>query len=164
MQWYSAAVLHSEYYLKNAAKITEPYGVVGGAIYRESDVKLIPDERGVRQLAQASREVYTEQVRRGYPLGPDYFLRRFPVWFDFRGNFSVLLSQAQALSTAGHLRGDLDSVDIAEKQAQWIVGRIRFVSSGMYGEGYDWTPLYSERYGQMVGEFPVVIQPLAIND
>ena len=164
MQWYSAAVLHSEYYLKNAAKITEPYGVVGGAIYRESDVKLIPEKPGWRQLAQASREVYTEQVRRGYPLGPDYFLRRFPVWFDFRGNFSVLLSQAKALSTAGHLRGDLDAVDLAEKQAQWVVGRNPFVSSGMYGEGYDWTPLYSERSGHIVGALPVGIETLANND
>jgi hypothetical protein len=150
--------------LKNAAKITEPYGVVGGAIYRESDVKLIPEKPGWRQLAQASREVYTEQVRRGYPLGPDYFLRRFPVWFDFRGNFSVLLSQAKALSTAGHLRGDLDAVDLAEKQAQWVVGRNPFVSSGMYGEGYDWTPLYSERSGHIVGALPVGIETLANND
>ena len=164
MQWYSAAVLHSEYYLKNASKATEPYGVVGGAIYRESDVNLIPEKPAWRQLEQASREVYTEQVRHGIPLGPDYFLRRFPVWFDFRGNFSVLLSQAKALSTAGHLRGDLDSVDIAEKQAQWIVGRNPFVSSGMYGEGYDWTPLYSERSGHMVGALPVGIQTLANND
>ncbi len=164
MQWYSAAVLHSEYYLKNASQVTEPFGVLGGAIYRESDVKLIPEKAEWRQLAQASREAYTEQVRRGIPLGPDYFLRRFPVWFDFRGNFSVLLSQAKALSTAGHLRGDLDAVDLAEKQAQWIVGRNPFVSSGMYGEGYDWTPLYSERSGHMVGALPVGIETLANND
>ena len=32
----------------------------------------------------------------------------------------------------------------------------------MYGEGYDWTPLYSVRSGQMVGALPVGIETKGI--
>jgi hypothetical protein len=34
----------------------------------------------------------------------------------------------------------------------------------MYGEGYDWTPLYSVRSGQMVGALPVGIETKGDND
>lgn len=164
MKWYSATVLHSEYYLKAAAKVNEPYGTLPAAIYRESDVRLIPEKSEWRQLAQASRSVFLEQVRRGVPLGGEYYLRRFPVWFEFRGNHSVLLSEATALSAAAHVRGDLDSLDLAQKQAQWVVGRNPFAASTMYGEGYDWAPLYTVRSGHLVGALPVGIQTLGNND
>jgi hypothetical protein len=80
------------------------------------------------------------------------------VWFNFRGNSSVLLSESKALSTAAHIRGDLAADDLAQKQAQWLMGRNPFSASIMYGEGYDWTPLYSVRSGQMVGALPVGIE------
>ena len=99
-----------------------------------------------------------EEVRRACRWAGMYYLRRFPVWFDFRGNSSVLLSEAKALSTAAQLRGDIGAEDLAQQQAQWIVGRNPFSASIMYGEGYDWTPLYSVRSGQMVGALPVGIE------
>ena len=34
----------------------------------------------------------------------------------------------------------------------------------MYGEGYDWTPLYSVRSGQMVGALPVGIETKGFAD
>ncbi len=65
----------------------------------------------------------------------------------------------RALSVASQLRGgDVDGEDLAQRQAQWIVGRNPFSSSIMYGEGYDWNPLYSVRSGQMVGAIPVGIE------
>jgi hypothetical protein len=97
-------------------------------------------------------------------LGGDYYLRRYPVWFNFRGNSSVLLSEAKALSAAAHIRGDLGAVDLAQKQAQWLMGRNPFSASIMYGEGYNWTPLYSVRSGQMVGALPVGIETRGDSD
>ena len=164
MKWYSATVLHSEYYLKPASKINAPYDVLPAAVYRESDARLIPEKQSWTPLRAADRDAYVEEVRRGFPLGGEYYLRRFPVWFDFRGNFSVLLSQAKALSAAAHLRGDLDAADLAQKQAEWIVGRNPFASSAMYGEGYDWTPLYTVRSGNMVGALPVGIETHGFDD
>lgn len=164
MKWYSAVVLHSAYYLKPASSFDLPYGVLPAGVYRESEVKLIPEAKNWTPLRAADRDAYLEEVHRGVRLGDDAYLRRFPVWFDFRGNSSVLLSQAKALSAAAKLRRDLDAEDLAQRQAQWFVGRNPFSSSLMYGEGYDWTPLYSVRSGQMVGALPVGIETKGYND
>jgi hypothetical protein len=164
MKWYSAVVLHSQYYLKSAAVVDEPYAVLPAAVYRESEARLLPESKNWTPLRAADRDAYVEEVKRGIPLGGDYCLRRFPVWFDFRGNSSVLLSEAKALSAAARLRGDLPAEDLAQKQAQWLVGRNPFDASLMYGEGYDWTPLYSVRSGQMVGALPVGIETKGFED
>ncbi|MHB1957642.1 MAG: glycoside hydrolase family 9 protein [Acidobacteriaceae bacterium] len=158
MQWYSAIVLHSKYYQQAVAFVDAPYNMLPAAVYREGEADLLPHSKTWTPLRTADRTTYLEEVRRGVPLGGDYYLRRFPVWFDFRGNSSVLLSEAKALSTAAQLRGDIDAENLAQQQAQWIVGRNPFSASIMYGEGYDWTPLYSVRSGQMVGAIPVGIQ------
>ena len=164
MKWYSAVVLHSQYYLKAAAVVDEPYAVLPAAVYRESEARLIPEAKNWTPLRAADRDAYVHEVRHGIPLGGENYLRRFPVWFDFRGNSSVLLSEAKALSAAAHLRGDLEAEDLSQKQAQWLVGRNPFAASVMYGEGYDWTPLYSVRSGQMVGALPVGIETKGFDD
>lgn len=164
MKWYSAIVLHSKYYQQISAQIDQPYDVLPAAVYKESEVRLIPEAKNWTPLRAADRDAYLEEVRRGYPLGGEFYLRRFPVWFDFRGNSSVLLSESKALSTAGVLRGDLSAADLAQKQAEWLLGRNPFSQSIMYGEGYDWTPLYSVRSGQIVGALPVGIETKGYND
>lgn len=164
MKWYSALVLHSKYYLERAAALDEPYGVLPAGIYRESDARITTGQKGWTPLRAADSEAYLAEVRQGVPLGDGYWLRRFPVWFDFRGNFSVLLSQAKALSTAARVRGDVAAIDLAEKQAEWVVGRNPFGASMMYGEGYDWEPLYAVRSGQMVGALPVGIETKGFHD
>jgi hypothetical protein len=164
MQWYSAVVLHSHYYLQAVAAFDEPYAVLPAGLYRESEAKLPPNAKNWTPLRAEDSDAFLEEVRRGVPLGGEYYLRRFPVWFDFRGNDSVLLSQAKALSTAAQLRGDLEAIELAEKQAEWLLGRNPFAASLMYGEGYDWTPLYSVRSGQMVGAIPVGIETKGVDD
>lgn len=164
MKWYSAIVLHSKYYQQAAAVVDAPYDMLPAAVYRESEVRLLPQSKTWTPLRAADRDTYIQEVRRGVPLGGEYYLRRFPVWFDFRGNSSVLLSEAKALSTAAQLRGDMDGENLAQEQAQWIVGKNPFSASIMDGEGYDWTPLYSVRSGQMVGAIPVGIETKGIAD
>jgi hypothetical protein len=164
MQWYSALVLHSKYYLERAARVNEPYGVLPAAVYRESDARFISGKKEWTPLRAADSDAFAAEVRAGVPLGKEFYLRRFPVWFDFRGNFSVLLSQAKALSTAAQTRGSLEGIDLAAQQAEWILGRNPFAASMMYGEGYDWTPLYSVRSGQMVGALPVGIETKGFSD
>jgi hypothetical protein len=164
MNWYAAIVLHSKYYQQVAAKIDQPYNVLPAAVYRESEARLLPQSKDWTPLRAADRDAYLEEVHRGLPLGGEYYLRRFPVWFDFRGNSSVLLSQTKALSAAGQLRGDIEAEDLAQQQAEWLLGRNPFSASIMYGQGYDWTPLYSVRSGQMVGAIPVGIETKEYND
>ncbi len=164
IEWYAAVVLHSRYYLEAAAAVDEPFAVLPAGVYRESEAQLPADAKKWTPLRAVDSDAFREEVRRGVPLGGEYYLRRFPVWFDFRGNDSVLLSQAKALSTAARLRGSLEAAQLAEKQAQWLVGRNPFAASLMYGEGYDWTPLYSVRSGQMVGALPVGIETKGFDD
>jgi len=161
MRWYSVAALHSEYYLKAAARFTDPYGVLPASIYRESEVLKIP-ETGDRNLI--TRETFRDQIRHGVRLGGDYFLRVFPIWMERRGHFGVLLSQAKALAAAAHLRGDSEAADLAGKQVEWVLGQNPFSESAMYGEGYDFPPQYSERSGDIVGSLPVGIETRANND
>src|SRR5258707_4607739 len=123
MKWYSAVVLHSQYYLKPGAAVGEPYAVLPGAVYCEREARLIPESKNWTPLRAADRDAYVEEVRRGIPLGGENYLRRFPVWFDFRGNSSVLLAEAKALSAAGQLPCDLEAADLGQKQTPWLVVR-----------------------------------------
>jgi len=148
MKWYSAVALHSEYE-KTIARYTEPYGVMPASIYREDDYLQVPESR---------REAFHQQILSGIPLGADHYLRLFPVWLDYRGHFGTILPQAQALGDAAHLRGDLASAQVAERQLEWVIGRNPFAQSMMYGEGYDFVPQYTPSSGDMVGSLPVGIQ------
>jgi hypothetical protein len=98
------------------------------------------------------------------PLGGDWYLRAFPVWFARRGNYGVLLSQAKALSAAAVLRRDSAALDLVQQQLQWVVGRNPFTQSTMYGEGYDWAQQYSVSSGDFVGSLPVGMQSRGVSD
>lgn len=160
MDWYAVVALHSEYQ-KKAATTTEPYGVLPAYVYHESDYYAIP-EQATRH--QGTPEDFVAQVRQGMAMGDGYYLRAFPVWFARRGNFGVLLSQAKALAVGARVRGDAAAADLAQRQAQWIVGRNPFAQSTMYGEGYDWAQQYSVSSGDIVGSLPVGMQSHGISD
>jgi len=160
MSWYSTVALYSEYQ-KSSARTTEPYGVLPAYVYRDTDYQRMP-ERLSRY--QATPEAFRDQVLEGMAMGDGYHLRAFPVWFARRGNFGVLLSQAKALSAAAHVRRDRSAAELAQQQAQWIVGRNPFVQSTMYGEGYDWAQQYAVSSGDFVGAIPVGMQSLGVTD
>jgi hypothetical protein len=154
MKWYSAVVLHSQY-LKTISKYTEPYGVLPSSIYTDKDYLQVPESR---------QESFRLQVLNGIPLGKGYYLRIFPVWMDYRGHFGTILPQAQSLNYAARLRGDPESAKLALRQLEWIVGRNPFSQCTMYGEGYDFPPLYTPSSGDIVGALPVGIQTRAERD
>ena len=154
MKWYSAVALHSQY-LKAAARFTEPYRVIPASIYQADEYQSVPESR---------RESFRRQVLNGIPLGQDHYLRLFPAWLDYRGHFGTILPQAQGLLKAAHLRGDLECVTLAQRQAEWVVGCNPFSQSAMYGEGHDFPPLYAPFPGNVVGALPVGIQTRGDND
>ncbi|MGI8619771.1 MAG: glycoside hydrolase family 9 protein, partial [Gemmatimonadaceae bacterium] len=155
MSWYSTVALFAGYQ-KRSATMTAPYNVLPAYVYRVGDeVREVPDSGAIHG---ATRAAYRAQVLQGMPMGDEWYLRAFPVWFARRGNYGVLLSQAKALSAAARLRGDSAGLDLAEQQAQWVVGRNPFTQSTMYGEGYDWAQQYSVSSGDFVGSLPVGMQ------
>ena len=160
MEWYATVALYAEYQ-KATSRTTEPYGVLPAYVYRDTDHLHMP---WTLDRYRATPEAYREQVLQGMPMGDGWYLRAFPVWFSRRGNYGVLLSQAKALATAARVRGDRDAAELAQKQAQWIVGRNPFSQSTMYGEGYDWTQQYSVSSGDLVGALPVGMQTRGSGD
>jgi len=154
MRWYSTLVLYAEYQ-KASAAVTAPYDVLPAYVYRESDDWEVPDSGA---LHLATRESYRAQVRSGVAMGDGWYLRTLPVWFARRGNYGILLSQAKALAATARLRGDSVGVDLAQRQAQWVIGRNPFAQSTMYGVGYDWVQQYSVSSGDFVGALPVGMQ------
>lgn len=153
---WEAAVARWADYQKATAATTEPWGVLPAYVYRLGDeVKEVPDSGA---LHRATREAYRAQVEAGLSMGDGWYLRAFPVWFARRGNYGVLLSQAKALAAASRLRADRAGLDLAQRQAWWVVGFNPFTQSTLYGEGYDWAQQYSVSSGDFVGSLPVGMQ------
>jgi hypothetical protein len=160
MSWYTTVALYAEYQ-KKTARATTPWNVLPAYVYRDGDERFVPDSGA---LHGATRAAYRVQVLEGMPLGGGWYLRAFPVWFARRGNYGVLLSQAKALAAASRVRGDSAGADLAQQQAQWVVGRNPFAQSTMYGEGYDWAQQYSVSSGDFVGSLPVGMQSHGVRD
>lgn len=160
MRWYATLARHAEFQ-KRGATTTAPYGVLPAYVYRLGDsahVDTVPDRYG------GTRDAYVAQVQAGMPMGEGWYLRAFPVWYSRRGNYGVLLSQAAGLAAASRTRADSAGLDLAQRQAQWVVGRNPFVQSTMYGEGYDWAQQYSVSSADFVGSLPVGMQSRAMTD
>jgi hypothetical protein len=140
--WFSALTLNSAY-LRTITGVNEPYRMTSASAYR---------------LDERSDADFQEQVRQGIRLDDKHYLRRFPVWGQFRGNCSTTLTQAKALSVAARLDRNAALADLAREQMYWSVGRNPFGTSLMYGEGHDYHPQYTAMSGNMVGSLPVGIQ------
>ncbi len=148
MKWYCSITLYAEY-LKTISKYTAPYNVMPASVYSDTEYINVPESR---------KESFKRQVLNGIALGKGHYLRLFPVWMDYRGHFGTILPQAQALMSAAHLRGDLVAAQLSAHQLEWIIGKNPFAQSAMYGEGYDFTPLYTPSSGHLAGALPVGIE------
>ena len=165
MKWYYALALSGEYYRKLAA-FTKPYGAVPAGVYHEDELDEFRDLTltGVVQVAEEDYPLYKEMVRNGFPVGKGYFVRAYPVWFSFRGNYNVMLSQAKAMGCAAAVRDDYGLYAAAQSCHEWIVGKNPFCQSTMTGEGHDYAQLYAVQPGQTVGALSVGMQSFREND
>lgn len=149
MDWFGASVIHSEYFMKRGAAYSAPYHMLPAAVYRKSDFNRVADT--------VTKEGMLKQFYEGMRFTDEYYLRRFPVWTNigFHGQTGVQLSETLALTASSLLRNDPESEELASKQMQWVFGRNPFSQSLMYGEGYDFAPLYGPNPGDIVGALPV---------
>ena len=143
-------------YVKATAGMIEPYGLLPSAIYEinNSDFSGIYHE-GDRTAGMPTMEEYNEQVLQGIPLSDTHYLRRFPVSYQFRGFHATLMSKAKAATLINEALGDVELKEIATRQLEWILGYNPFAASSVYGEGYDYHPLYVAFSDQLVGSVPV---------
>lgn len=152
-------------YIKFLTAYTAPYPMLSSGIYHRDEHE---DQASfdVQHLlvGDKAKEQYSEQLQQGVRLNDEYYLKRFPVWFSFKGNNAIVLSTGKAAALAGLLLNDRKLIEIAEEQLHWIVGKNPFNQSLMYGEGYNFAQQYTVLSGEMVGEIPVGIQTFENED
>ena len=154
--WLKAMECYADY-LKET--LVEPYDLLPSAIYEvgNTDYSKIYHE-GDRSVGQPTLEEYNAQVRNGKKLSESYYLRTFPVAYQFRGFHATLLSKARAAAILSKVLGDERLQYIASRQGEWVLGMNPYASSTIYGEGYDFVNLYGAFLGDVVGAVPVGIE------
>jgi hypothetical protein len=143
----------------------EPYGLVTAAVYEinNTDYSTIYHE-GPRDLGAPSLEEYNAQVQNGIPLSNTHYIRRFPVAYQFRGFHAIHMGKAKSGFILSRLFGDKELKDIATRQFEYVVGYNPFAMSTIYGDGYDYPPLYGAYAGDVVGAVHVGIETFENDD
>ena len=127
MSWYHALVLSSMYY-DTLMQFTDPYGVIPEGLYQEDEVDkyeemILGNHPTGDEIRETMIKEYRSMVQNGFKVGENHYVRVYPVWFSFRGNYNVLLSEGKAMSTAAHVRNNYKLQDNALKQFEWIIGK-----------------------------------------
>ena len=149
ISWYSAAVLHSEFFMKRGSRIASPYDLLPNSVWKETELLEVKDD--------TVREDMLRQFNDGTHLNKDYVLRTFPIYHDglFHGNTNIHMSCTWALAEASRLRKDTAGMQLVGKQLRWIFGANPFGQSLMYGAGYDFAPQFAYCLKDVVGSLPV---------
>ncbi|MFA5748913.1 MAG: glycoside hydrolase family 9 protein [Bacilli bacterium] len=158
--WINGLLLYKEY-IESTIKYTNPYGLLPGHIYHLDKINLervtyknvgFSDEKALIDLKN--------QIKMGIRLEQSVFLRKMPIAIQRRGYHATLLSKAKAVSLIANILDDKHLKQIAINQLEWILGKNPFASSSMFGEGYNYHPLYVAFSDQIVGSLPVGFKTL----
>ena len=143
-------------YIRKTADVMAPYQILPAGIYEldNTDYSKMSHE-GNRDTGSPTLEEYNAQVKNGIPLGGRWYLRRFPVAYQFRGFHTTLLSKAKNVFHLARFYHDRELFDLAVRQLEYVLGFNPFAMSTMYGEGYEYPPLYGALAGSPVGAVPV---------
>jgi len=157
-RWQNSVKIYGEY-LKNIMQYVEPYGMVPSGVYNIDEVKDSANFYVVHVwIDKDVTKDYEEQLKNGFQLDNEHYLRVFPVWFSFRGNAAVHLATGKAAALCGKFLNDKELINIAEQQLFWIVGKNPFGQSLIFGEGSNYAQQYTALPGETVGEIPVGMQ------
>lgn len=156
-KWQTAINLYKEY-IEKTIEYTQPYGLLPANIYILDKINLdhitipasIPRDKAKKDLES--------QIKAGIKLGNNAYLRIFPIAIQRRGFHATLLSKTKAVSMIAKILNDEKLKQIAIDQLEWVMGKNPFSSSTMYGEGYNYHPLYVAFSRQIVGALPVGIK------
>lgn len=136
--WSKSLSLYAEY-IRTTSRLTAPYLMIPANVYR---------------LTGAETDA---QVLNGIKMDDENYLRMFPVWTEFRGNSSVILSPGIGLAAANQVIKDPELHKISLSQLEWMLGKNPFSQSLMFGEGYRFSPQYAVFTGDVTGGLPVGI-------
>lgn len=162
--WKEGLELYREYILSTIS-YTAPYKLLPGHIYQLNKINLerftIPSTCPSLEEAMS---VLKNQAKHGIRLNQDAYLRIFPIAYHRRGFHATLLSKTKAVSMIAKVLHDSTLKQIAIDQIEWILGKNPFASSTMFGEGYQYHPLYVAFSKQIVGALPVGIKTQGNDD
>lgn len=150
MKWYSGVAMYSDMY-KKITNNTAPYNMLPGGVYLKNETDT--DFAGM-----------PAQLAKGQSIGDNHVVMALPANDGHFGQLHLQLSQGKGVAVGAHLRGDLDALQLAEEQMQWTLGRNPFSNSFMYGEGYDYIPLYTPMNGNVVGALPVGLPSTSVDE
>ena len=145
-------------YLKTISKVMEPYGLLPAAVYEVDNTDYTNLYHEGDAVGLPTMEEFNAQVKNGVHLGGNFYLRRFPVGYQFRGFNATALAKAKAAFILADLFKDKELLDIATRQVEWITGFNPFAMNTIYGDGYDYPLLYGAYAGNLVGSVPVGIE------
>jgi len=161
--WKASCEAYADY-LRDISGAVPPYGIFPAAVYEVGNADFGGIYHEGDRVGLPSMEEYNAQVRNGIHLGGNFYLRRFPVAYQFRGFHAVLMGKAKAAFILSDLLGDKSLRDMATRQLEYIAGYNPFAMSTIYGDGYDYPPLYGGYLGDVVGAVPVGIETFENDD
>ena len=153
-------------YLKAIYGYTAPYNMMPSGIYHVGESSDTEAFYALHLFPPAdAHERYDAQIRKGVKINEEYYIKRFPVWFNiFNGNNAIILSTAKAAAICGNYLKDDSLKQMAVDQLYWIVGRNPFNQSMIYGEGANYPSLDSFSSGDITGAIPVGIKTVGDED
>ncbi|MCL2727925.1 MAG: glycoside hydrolase family 9 protein [Bacteroidales bacterium] len=154
-KWKEGLELYREYTYKTC-ELAPLYHLLPAHVYELGKLNMERFSIGANNAERAHNDLQ-EQVKAGMKLSDDAYLRIFPAAAR-RGFHATQLSKAKAVSIVGRALNDPKLIQIAMNQVEWVLGKNPFASSTMYGEGYNYHPLYVAFSRQMVGSLPVGIK------
>lgn len=162
-RWLAACEAMASYYTMTSG-VMAPYGLSPAAIYEVGNTDYSTLYHEGERVGLPTMQEYNAEVREGIFLADSVYLRRFPVAYQFRGFNGVTLAKSKAMFILFAATGRMDLADIAARQVEWVVGFNPFASSTVYGDGYDYHPLYGAYAGDVVGAVPVGIETFENED
>ena len=145
-------------YVLESIKYTKPYFLIPGHVYHVDKINLNHFTVPYNLNKDEAMKILVNQVKSGIDLGNGWYLRIMPIAISRRGFHATLLSKTKGVSMIAKVLNDNDLRLTAINQLEWILGKNPFASSTMYGEGYNYHPLYVAFSRQMVGALPVGIK------
>lgn len=151
-------------YMHDLAHLIEPYGILPSAVYELNNTDYSNVSQEGRGIGDPTLEEYNAQVKNGIQLSKTHYLRRFPVAYQFRGFHAIHMGKAKAGFILARLLKDEELKHIATRQLEYIIGYNPYAMSTIYGDGYDYPPLYGAYAGDVVGAVPVGIETFENDD
>ena len=156
-KWLEGVSLYKEY-IESTVEYTKPYGLIAAHIYILGKINIDHFTIPPKIEKDKAMQDLENQIKAGIKLADNVYLRVFPIAIQRRGYHATLLSKTKAISSISKILNDSHLKQIAIDQLEWILGVNPFSTSTMYGEGYNYHPLYVAFSPQLVGALPVGIK------